>query len=229
MNLAMAAGARADYTLLQADGTPVSIVVSAVDEGFFPLFDLPLAIGGGFTPEYFRKNGPDGAVLSYRLWRGAFGGDPHIVGKTLTLTRKRADPRRGGARNGRAARNGRVAQSSTRSQHHESRVRRVSAGASVDVGGRPVAAAGGGGCRPRPRFSWTRRQPRVRRCAFRRDDGWRSAADADHRVVGDGAAASARVCQRGESAAGACVAALARDRDPRCRSAPVAVESPRSC
>jgi putative ABC transport system permease protein len=83
-NLAMAA--RADYTLLQADGTPVSIVVSAVDEGFFPLFDLPLAIGGGFTPEYFRKNGPDGAVLSYRLWRGAFGGDPHIVGKTLTLT-----------------------------------------------------------------------------------------------------------------------------------------------
>jgi len=83
-NVAMAG--RGDFTLLRADGTPVSIVVSGVDEGFFPLFDLPLAVGGGFTPEYFRQNGPNGAILSYRLWRGAFGGDPHVVGKTLTLT-----------------------------------------------------------------------------------------------------------------------------------------------
>ncbi len=83
-NVAMAG--RGDFTLLRADGTPLSIVVSGVDEGFFPLFDLPLAVGGGFTPEYFRQNGPNGAILSYRLWRGAFGGDPHVVGKTLTLT-----------------------------------------------------------------------------------------------------------------------------------------------
>jgi putative ABC transport system permease protein len=82
----VAMAARGDYTLLRTDGTPLSIVVSGVDEGFFPLFDLPLAAGRGFTPEYFRRNGPNGVIVSYRLWRGAFGGDPVIVGKTITLT-----------------------------------------------------------------------------------------------------------------------------------------------
>src|SRR5438552_507778 len=36
---------RVDLTLLRSDGTPLAILASSVDEGFFPLFGLPMAIG----------------------------------------------------------------------------------------------------------------------------------------------------------------------------------------
>jgi predicted permease len=76
---------RQDLTLLMHDGTPRALAASGVDNGFFPLFGVPLTLGGGFTPEHFQKNGPTGAVISTRLWHNAFSGDPGIVGKTLTL------------------------------------------------------------------------------------------------------------------------------------------------
>jgi putative ABC transport system permease protein len=74
-----------DLTLLRSDGTPQAIVGAGIDDGFFPLFGVPLMAGSGFTPEHFHKNGPTGAVISSRLWHSAFGSDPGIVGKTLTL------------------------------------------------------------------------------------------------------------------------------------------------
>ncbi|HEX4137055.1 MAG TPA: ABC transporter permease [Bryobacteraceae bacterium] len=76
---------RQDMTLLLRDGTPRALAASGVDEGFFPLFGVPLILGGGFTPEHFQRNGPSGAVISTRLWKSAFAGDPGIVGKALTL------------------------------------------------------------------------------------------------------------------------------------------------
>jgi putative ABC transport system permease protein len=84
-NVKVALSARENVTLLPPDDTPRAIAASGVDEGFFPLFGLPPILGSGFKPEYFRKNGPNGAVISTRLWHSAFAGDPHIVGKTLSL------------------------------------------------------------------------------------------------------------------------------------------------
>ncbi len=79
---------REDMTLLLHDGTPRALAASGVDEGFFPLFGVPLIAGSGFTPEHFPcKNGPlqgrddFDAALEERVWRP----DPGIVGKTLTL------------------------------------------------------------------------------------------------------------------------------------------------
>jgi predicted permease len=83
VNAAMSA--RLDFTLMR-DGAPVAVAAAGVDEAFFPLFDVPLVIGRGFTPDYFRKNGPAGVIVSHRLWRSMFGSDPQIVGKTLALT-----------------------------------------------------------------------------------------------------------------------------------------------
>jgi putative ABC transport system permease protein len=80
-----AMSARVDFTLMR-DGAPVAIAAAGVDEGFFPLFNVPLAIGSGFTSDYFRKNGPNAVIVSHRLWRGMFGSDPQIVGKMLALT-----------------------------------------------------------------------------------------------------------------------------------------------
>ena len=83
VNVAMSA--RVDFTLLR-DGAPVAVVVCRRRRSLLSALRLPLVIGRGFTPDYFRKNGPAGAIVSHRLWRGVFGGDPQIVGKTLTLT-----------------------------------------------------------------------------------------------------------------------------------------------
>ncbi len=85
-NVNVALSARMNLTLLPPEGTPQAIAASGVDEGFFPLFGLPPIVGGGFKPEYFHKNGPNGAVISTRLWHSAFAGDPGIAGKTLRLT-----------------------------------------------------------------------------------------------------------------------------------------------
>jgi putative ABC transport system permease protein len=84
MNAAMSV--HQDLTLLRTDGTPLAIAASGIDDGFLPLFGVPLILGGGFTPEHFHKNGPAGVVISSRLWHSEFAGDPGIVGKTLTLT-----------------------------------------------------------------------------------------------------------------------------------------------
>ena len=77
---------RLDAALMGADNTPTPLVAHGVSNGFFELVGLPLAIGPGFTPEYFRGRGPTGAVISHRLWREVFGSDPSIVGRPLRLT-----------------------------------------------------------------------------------------------------------------------------------------------
>ena len=198
----------------EAEGTPVSHRPVRRRRRIFSAVRSPLAMVADLR-RIFPEELPDGAVLSYRLWRGAFSGDPHIVGKTLTLTLGNV-PILGVAAPDMDVPRGTDAWLNLQLDP-QARVTGSTgiAGASVNMEGvlsqrlAAVAAVLGRD------FPGGRRRPRVRRCAFRRDDGWRSAADADHRVVGDGAAASARVCQRGESAAGACVAALRRDRDPR--------------
>jgi putative ABC transport system permease protein len=83
-----------DVTLLRENAQPVHAVVSAVGEGFFDLFGLPMTIGSGFThdqhvptaqgPGQGQGNGPPPVtVLSHRAWTELFGSDPEIVGKAV--------------------------------------------------------------------------------------------------------------------------------------------------
>jgi putative ABC transport system permease protein len=83
--MTVAMSASQDLTVLRNDSTPLAIAASGIDEQFFPLFGIPLEVGSGFTPDYFRKNGPGGVIISHRLWRALFDGDPKIVGKSLAL------------------------------------------------------------------------------------------------------------------------------------------------
>ena len=53
--------------------------------GYFPVFGVPMLMGRPFTAEEDRPNGPKLAVISYGLWRGHFGADPAIIGKTIEL------------------------------------------------------------------------------------------------------------------------------------------------
>jgi len=62
-----------------------SIVASAVSTGFFATLGEGSLLGRLFTQDEERA-GTHVAVLSYALWQSRFGGEPHILGKTLSLT-----------------------------------------------------------------------------------------------------------------------------------------------
>jgi predicted permease len=61
----------------------------AVSANFFQVLGLTMAAGRGFLPEEenLAERHPV-VVISYRLWRRAYGGDPEVIGKTLTLNRE---------------------------------------------------------------------------------------------------------------------------------------------
>ena len=56
-----------------------------VTEDYFHLFGLPLARGRSFTAEEEQSNNRNVVVVSDTFWKGALGGDPQMVGKTISL------------------------------------------------------------------------------------------------------------------------------------------------
>jgi predicted permease len=56
-----------------------------VTEGYFRLFGAPVMLGRTFTPQEDAPNGGKVVVLSYGMWQRNFGGDPKIVGTSLSL------------------------------------------------------------------------------------------------------------------------------------------------
>jgi hypothetical protein len=65
-----------------------------VTAGFFETLGITPAAGRIFTPadEQFRE--PNAAILSYRFWQRAYGGDPAIVGKQARVNRSAGHHRR---------------------------------------------------------------------------------------------------------------------------------------
>ena len=83
-----------DLTLLATDGTPTHVIVYGVSDGFFELFGLPMTMGGfsrdDFTPlpppqpnAPPQPGPPPAIVISTRMWKQFFNGDPAIVGKPI--------------------------------------------------------------------------------------------------------------------------------------------------
>jgi putative ABC transport system permease protein len=81
----IAAIAGAEVTLRMAGGEPVDVAAQRVTSSFFDVLRVRPAVGRAFTVE----NEVDGrhrvAVLSNAFWRRQFGGNPSIIGSTLTL------------------------------------------------------------------------------------------------------------------------------------------------
>jgi predicted permease len=66
------------------DGSPARrITVAQVSEGFFRTLGVPLDVRGGLEPA--AGDLPDRIVLSHDLWRGAFGADQALVGRTVRI------------------------------------------------------------------------------------------------------------------------------------------------
>jgi putative ABC transport system permease protein len=56
-----------------------------VTEGYFRLFGARVLLGRTFTPQDDAPNGGNVVVLSYGIWQRKFGGNPNIVGQSISL------------------------------------------------------------------------------------------------------------------------------------------------
>jgi predicted permease len=81
---------------LTGDGEPVQIDVASVTTNFFDVLGRQPALGRGFSDEDGTLGDPNAApgtpgflaprvILSHGLWRERFGGDPEVLGRTLSV------------------------------------------------------------------------------------------------------------------------------------------------
>jgi len=67
-------------------GTPQRIYAGRVTANFFDVLGVQPLLGRAFRADEDRSGGERIALLSYGLWQDRFGGDPKMVGQTLTLS-----------------------------------------------------------------------------------------------------------------------------------------------
>jgi len=66
-------------------GHPEQVPGLHVSEGYFRVFGAPVLLGRTFTESEDRPAGGHVVVLSYGLWQRRYGGNPNIVGKSISL------------------------------------------------------------------------------------------------------------------------------------------------
>ncbi|MFW6078336.1 MAG: ADOP family duplicated permease [Gemmatimonadota bacterium] len=80
------AGFRVREANVRAGDTPVRLEYEAVTEAYFDVLDVAPALGRGFVPIGADESvQPAVAVVSHGLWQRRWGGDPAVLGATLTL------------------------------------------------------------------------------------------------------------------------------------------------
>ncbi|HET7696893.1 MAG TPA: ABC transporter permease [Vicinamibacterales bacterium] len=72
----------ADAVNLVGGGEPVRLAIASVTPEVFPLLGVAPAMGRVFEPGDADARA---AIISHGLWRSQFGGDPGVVGRTITL------------------------------------------------------------------------------------------------------------------------------------------------
>ena len=68
-----------------AEGEPVSLRAALVSRGFFDILGAQPMHGRVFAADEYDDGRNNVVLLSHSLWQRRFGGDPSIIGKTLTL------------------------------------------------------------------------------------------------------------------------------------------------
>jgi putative ABC transport system permease protein len=70
---------------LTGEGEPQRVQTGYASAGLFPLLGVRVIAGRLFVPEEDRAGNAPIVILSHRLWQSRFGGDPRVVGRTVTL------------------------------------------------------------------------------------------------------------------------------------------------
>ena len=71
-----------------SDGEPQNLRIWRVSEGFFDILGMRAQHGRTFTADEHQPGADGAVVLSQRFWQQRFGGDPGVVGRTLTLSER---------------------------------------------------------------------------------------------------------------------------------------------
>lgn len=71
------------YTLT-GEGEPRNVKCTAINADFFPMLGVHPLMGRLYTPEEYHIDGGN-LVISYRFWKQQLGGDPHVIGRNLTM------------------------------------------------------------------------------------------------------------------------------------------------
>jgi putative ABC transport system permease protein len=79
------AAARSGGWTLTGDGDAERLPGARVSAEFFPMLGVKPALGRVFRPEEDRPGAERVVMLHHNVWQRRFGGDPGIVGRTLTL------------------------------------------------------------------------------------------------------------------------------------------------
>ena len=74
---------------LTGEGEAQRVAAGYASSDLFPMLGVRMAAGRSFLPEEDRAGGAPVVILTFRLWQGAFGGDPAVVGRTVTLDNQR--------------------------------------------------------------------------------------------------------------------------------------------
>lgn len=70
---------------LIGDGDPEEVSVQLATPELFRVLSVEPIIGRGMMEEDSRPGAPGVAVLSHGIWQRRFGGDPQVIGKSITL------------------------------------------------------------------------------------------------------------------------------------------------
>ena len=81
-------GVRQDAVLMTGQGAPEAFDGATITGNTFDFLGVPALLGRPITPEDAKPGAPPVFVLSYKLWKKRFSGDPDILGKTFTLNDK---------------------------------------------------------------------------------------------------------------------------------------------
>jgi putative ABC transport system permease protein len=64
---------------------PERVFTALLLDDLFPIVGMTPALGRGFTREELGPNGPPAAVISHRLWKSRFGGDPGLLTRAIRI------------------------------------------------------------------------------------------------------------------------------------------------
>jgi putative ABC transport system permease protein len=70
---------------LVGEGDPLRLDAAVVTADLLPLLGVEPLLGRSLTADDDRDGAPGTVLLSYGLWRGVFGGDPNVVGRSVRL------------------------------------------------------------------------------------------------------------------------------------------------
>jgi putative ABC transport system permease protein len=74
---------------LSGEGEAQRVQAAYADSGLFPMLGIRPVAGRSFLPEEDRAGNAPVVILGHRLWQSRFGGDPHVVGRSISLDNQR--------------------------------------------------------------------------------------------------------------------------------------------